>query len=920
MSVRTLRKGLFIAAIGIALSSAAGKGQEAQGPPAPLAERSPDGIWRVPAPATGSSVSVAGMVAGQSTTVRLDGRALGELLARTPMEDRAGAGDQTLWLPGPAGYVRVAVEESPMMERALADRFPQIKTYSVRGVDDPTLSGRFDWSSGTFHAFIVGSDATWTIGPASPGERVDYVVTRAAGQSDAVTIQCLVGDLQQRDARFERGALAGALSLDFSNGDTRRTYRAAIAATAEYAAGHGGTQASALAAITTTINGVNALLEKETAIRLVLVANETSIIYTNSATDPYTSGDLAQMAENENQQNLDAVIGSANYDLGHVFDYDPNCCGASGYAYFGVCDSNWKGKAATLDYGLGAGHADVIRTRLHEFGHQFTARHTFNGTTGSCAFGRDALGSYEIGSGSTPMSYTGLCGAENVPRTELYHAATLEQMIGYTTTGWGNTCAATAATGNDPPLVNAGSDYTIPRSTPFVLTASGSDPNGDTVTYSWEEMDLGNPGPPNTDDGTRPIFRVFAPVTDTSRTFPKLSDILSNTSTFGESLPTTSRTMMFRVTARDNRAGGGGVATDTMELTIASGAGPFAITQPNTAVSWPAGSLQTVTWNVASTNIAPVNTGAVNILLSTDGGQTFPTVLAANTANDGTEQVTLPGTTSTTARVKVEAAGNVFFDISNVNFTIAAAGGTPNLNISKLTTVPSSGHAASGGTITIKDTTRNNGTGAAGISVTKFYLSANKTLDGGDTLLPPTGGRPVGALAAGATESGTTVVTIPGGQPAGLRYVLANADADNTNTESNETDNVKSVAILLGPDLTVATIVVSPESGPPGGTRTVTVTIKNVGAAAVPNTVTFKVRLYYSADSKLKTATDPALGDITITATINPGATRSDVISVIIPSGAAPGGRYIFAVVDADNQVPEVDELKNKKSKAITVS
>jgi uncharacterized protein (TIGR03437 family) len=206
-----------------------------------------------------------------------------------------------------------------------------------------------------------------------------------------------------------------------------------------------------------------------------------------------------------------------------------------------------------------------------------------------------------------------------------------------------------------------------------MLTASGGDADSDALTYCWEEFDLGAAGPPHTDNGDRPIFRSFAPVLIPTRTFPQLSDILSGSQTFGESLPTTSRTMTFRITVRDNHAGGGGVNTGAMRVNVVSSSGPLIVTQPGAGTSWPAGSTQTVTWDVANTASAPINCAAVRVLLSIDGGLSFPFTLASGAPNIGAATINVPNTPTSSARVKVEAAANIFFNISPSNLTI-----TPN--------------------------------------------------------------------------------------------------------------------------------------------------------------------------------------------------------------------------------------------------
>jgi hypothetical protein len=480
--------------------------------------------------------------------------------------------------------------------------------------------------------------------------------------------ECDVSAADQ-EAAVERDALLkkSVVTENVSSGSTLRTYRLAAAATAEYTQTYGfGTVVQGLAAVTTTVNLVDAIYEREVAIRLTLVANNDAIIFTDSTTDGYTS-DNVNLLIGENQTKLDSVIGPANYDVGHVFDGRTQPGGGfswQGLGSFGVvCQNGAKARGVDIFRSVAPSSIYAYYSAAHELGHQFSATHTFNTTSGTCGSQRASLTAYEPYNGSTIMAYRLACSPDDLRSTDTYfHNASIEQIVNFSNS---TSCPVQTSTGNSPPFVQASAIYTIPMGTPFTLTASGSDPDGDSLTYSWEEFDLGTAAPPNTDDGTRPIFRSFAPVNSPSRTFPRLNDILSGSPTMGETLPVTTRTMNFRVTARDNRSGGGGVSSGATQIDVRSDAGPFTVTQPASGANWPTGSIRTVTWNVANTNNAPVSCANVRILLSTDGGTTFPVTVLSSTANDGSESVTVPGTPTGSARIKVEAIDNIFFNISS---------------------------------------------------------------------------------------------------------------------------------------------------------------------------------------------------------------------------------------------------------------
>ena len=426
------------------------------------------------------------------------------------------------------------------------------------------------------------------------------------------------------------------------------------------------------------MNSVDAIYEREVAIKLVLVANENAIIFTDTTTDGYTSDNVSALIS-ENQTKLDSVIGQANYDIGHVFDGRSEAPGFFSFqglaSLSSVCRDGVKARGVSITRSVQPSSVIAFYSTAHEMGHQFGASHTFNATTGNCASQRSPSTAYEPGTGSTIMGYRFACGAEDLMSSDTYfHTASLEQIVNYTTLGSGSSCPVLTADGNAAPVVDAGPTYTIPQGTPFTLGALGSDANGDDLTFCWEEFDLGTAAPPNTDDGSRPIFRSFAPTGNPSRTFPRLSDILNGFPTFGESLPVTTRTMNFRVTARDDRFNGGGINSAATQVNVRADSGPFIVTQPASGANWIIGTTRTITWNIANTNSSPINCNSVRIFMSVNGGSSFPIVLADDTPNDGSETLMLPVAVPTSggvsARIKVVAKGNVFFNISPA-FTIS---------------------------------------------------------------------------------------------------------------------------------------------------------------------------------------------------------------------------------------------------------
>jgi len=604
-------------------------------------------------------------------TLVLDTRSIQSFLGRLPIELRPGAIEQgqIIELPMPdGGKAKYRIWESPVMEKGLAEKFPQIKTYTGQGIDDPTATIKIDFTELGFHAMVL-SDITGNIfiDPYRQFDTRNYISYYKKDLLNKHPFECGVSEIVT-----DQGKPAGNRPMAGPCVGTQlRSYRLAVACTGEYArkvAGNSATVAQTLSAIVTSINRVDGVYEKEVAISLNLVANNDLVVFTNPSTDPFTANDDGSALLDESQTVIDANIGSANYDIGHTFS-----TGGGGIAQLGSVCGSQKARGVTGSDNP-VGDAYDIDYVAHEMGHQFDASHSFNATSSSCGGNRNSITAVEPGSGVTIMSYAGLCSTNDLAQNSIpyFHGISMDEINTFTTTGGGSTCASVTATGNIIPIVNAGNNFTIPKSTPFVLTGSATDGNsGDVLTYSWEQVDTGPAGDWNNPTDNAPLFRSFAPVSVPERHFPKISDQINNTTTIGEILPSYGRNMSFRLTARDNHSGGTGVCFKENFITVNGSSGPFVVTVPSASgITWSGGSTQTVSWSVAGTNVSPVSCTNVSIELSADGGNTFPITILASTPNDGSEQITVPNNVTTTARIRIKAVGNIFYDISNNNFTI----------------------------------------------------------------------------------------------------------------------------------------------------------------------------------------------------------------------------------------------------------
>jgi len=625
--------------------------------------------------------------------LQLNVQELETLVQDAPLASNVAARNSSkiISIPMPDGTTEhFSFSESVVMAPELQARYPFIRTYVGQGIENPTSILRFDITQKGFHGMILSEKGSVYIDPLSLTDTEFYMsYTREAFYETTTKVFNELPPIMpdgidpdkydkaidiDKKKKKKKSVQTMGLNTKTPNGSQLRTYDLALACTGEYAAFHGGTTAGTLAAMVTSMNRVNGVFERDCSITMVIVANNDQIIFLNGGTDPYTNGNGGAML-GQNQTTCDNIIGSANYDIGHVYS-----TGGGGVAFLqSPCGGNKAG--GVTGQGSPVGDPFDIDYVAHEMGHQYGGNHTQNN---SC--NRSNGAAFEPGSASTIMGYAGIC-APNLQSNsdDHFHNHSYNEMINFTVNGNGNTCATVTNTGNTPPLVtlDAGGQV-IPFSTPFELTAVASDADGDAITYNWEEYDLGPATAGGDTDlsnpsGTQPTFRSWPSETNPTRVFPRLSELVNNTTVIGEHLPDYSRVMTFRCTVRDNRAGNGGVNDEEIAFNITDQAGPFIVTSPNTGVSLPGNSFQSIAWNVANTNQAPVNCASVDIYLSLDGGFTYPTLLISNTPNDGAEVLLLPSVLSSTARIKVKASNSIFFDISNTNFSITApVGGVDN--------------------------------------------------------------------------------------------------------------------------------------------------------------------------------------------------------------------------------------------------
>lgn len=602
--------------------------------------------------------------------------------------------------------VKYEVKDASIFHPELQTKYPNIRSYVGKSLDGQSTI-RFSYSP--YHglsAMIFNQDQTVDYIDAYTTDLDTYMAYSRKNVDNALTdFVCHTDDTEQRMLadQFERSEVA----MTVNDGQLRK-YRLAMSTTFEYSRYHytrvgvgNGTDEEKIGAVLSAINvamtRVNGIYEKEVGLTMELIANNDLLINITS-NDPFTNNNGMTML-NENQNFIDSTIGNSNYDIGHVFS-----TGGGGVAHLqSPCSQGEKARGVT---GQTAPINDpfYVDYVAHEMGHQYGAPHTFNN---SCGGNRSGGTAAEPGSGSTIMAYAGICSPNVQNNSDPYfHTVSISNIFNFIKSSNGS-CSVNTNTGNSAPVATLEKSlYDIPHSTAFVLEGTATDADGDALTYAWEQTDtqVAQQAPISTNTGG-PTFRSFNPKTEPFRYFPNLAQIMEGKLTFTtnpfpfvwEVIPSVKRNLTFSFLVRDSRADGGQTDRKNLLLRVVDTAGPFKVTSQSTAEIWDASSNPqvTVTWDVAGTDTGNVNTQFVNILLSTNGGVSFDTVLASGIPNNGTATVTIPANSDTEqARIMIRAVGNVFLAVNSSNFKIQNTLGLNDLTTSKLTQItpnPSSG-------------------------------------------------------------------------------------------------------------------------------------------------------------------------------------------------------------------------------------
>ncbi len=595
------------------------------------------------------------------------------ILANAPLRGSITGNPVILEFPNAYGnFEKFKVYESPIMHRDLAAKFPMIKTYAAQGIDDPTATMRFSITQfGLNTMTISGKHSSNYIDPYTNDGKYIIVYDKQSLDGSNQQFECSTGD----DINLPSLRNGGSPKQFDTNDQIFRTFRLAQSCTAEYgnifALTPGQEVADIQAQMTITMNRVNGIYERDLAVTMEFVANnDTLIFYGNTGTDPW-----ANEWNTKTAQTIDARIGVSNYDIGHNFNTSG---GGNAGCIACVCLSTsqtgtHKGRGMTGSPNPTGDPFDIDYV-AHEMGHQFGGYHVMN----TCSRSGSGLSEVEPASGSSIMGYAGICSSNVQAHSDDDFNYVNVRDISLNLQSGNSTCGFQTPITNQPPTADAGANYTIPKGTAFILEGIGNDPDGNaSLTYNWGQNDPaqspGNASPQST-YAVGPMYRSISPQPSPNRYMPNLRSVVQNNLTpTWEVTPSVARTMNFSFLVRDNDIQGGQTASDLMTVTV-DNAGPFVVSSQNTNVTWNAGTSETITWNVANTNNATVNCQNVDIYLSLDSGFTYPYVLATGVPNNGSATITVPaGATTTTGRIMVRGAGNIFYALNAAMINIQSS-------------------------------------------------------------------------------------------------------------------------------------------------------------------------------------------------------------------------------------------------------
>ena len=593
------------------------------------------------------------------------------------------------------------VWNTPMMPDNLVKKYPQIKTFTGVAIGNAGITAKIEMTVYGFSAMIYDGDNTGFVDPFDNIHDGFYLVhyKRDEVKPASEISKCTV---KETDGPEVFGTTTNLLpnprsgpAYDVVNGTSGLlNYRIAISADSFYVNAATGivdpTIAQALSKITITMDRVNGIYNRELSVQLNLCSLEDTLIWGlaghQNGNDPFAAINYNELScMTENQTICNTLLGNPNYDLGVVFTNFGEGVSDMGH----VCRPGYKALSSTgcpTPYGDGF-DVDFV---AHEIGHAFNSGHTFNDNTSSgCSGNAFSSFAYEPGSGATIMDYAGACSPDDLQHSDYgyFSQTSLAQIQLEISAGHASWCPVITPTGNGPvSLAPFAANYTIPYKTPFELQSpTATDSLADSaIVYQWAQWNLGDFG--STFSNTHlygPIFRSFPPVSSPTRVFPQLnmvlSGVLSNAGTEynqGEKVPDTARSMTFKLVVRNFRDGYGCFLFPTDSVLINAVAnstyGGFKVTsQDDTTLVYNGNSTQTITWQVAGTDAAPVSATNVAIWMSVDSGVTW-TYNMGIYPNTGSASVTVPNppVSSSKARFKVKGDGNVFFNINNRNFTV----------------------------------------------------------------------------------------------------------------------------------------------------------------------------------------------------------------------------------------------------------